>query len=146
MSRTTSLACAVVVCAAVVGAVGGGARGARADEADGRMTLFENSTGLMGTLNAGGAIDVDNPFFQDLGTNGRRCVSCHQPDSAWSITPQNVQHRLLASHGTDSIFSNNDGSNCEGAAAATVSAKRAAYSLLLTRGLIRVGLDVPANA
>src|SRR5262249_22017310 len=85
-------------------------------------------------------------FFQDLGTNGRRCVSCHQPDSAWTITPENVQHRFLATRGTDPIFSNNDGSNCEGAQPQTIAQQRAAYSLLLTRGLIRVGLDVPLGA
>ena len=40
----------------------------------------------------------------------------------------------------------NDGSNCEGADMSTVGKRRAAYSLLLTRGLIRIGIDVPAGA
>lgn len=48
--------------------------------------------------------------------------------------------------GLDPIFRNNDGSNCEGALPATVDDQRDAYSLLLTRGLIRIGRDVPAGA
>src|SRR5581483_11646443 len=93
-----------------------------------------------------GPLDLDNPFFQDLGTNGRRCVTCHQPDSAWTITPGNVQARFIRTRGTDPIFRNNDGSNCEGVNPRTMVQRAFAYSLLLTRGLIRVGLDVPANA
>src|SRR6516164_5851353 len=98
------------------------------------MLIVENSAGLMGTFSIAGAIDLQNPFFQDLGTNGRQCVSCHQPDSAWTITPENVQHRFLATHGTDPIFTNNDGSNCEGAQPQSIAEEQAAYSLLLTRG------------
>jgi cytochrome c peroxidase len=113
---------------------------------DGPMIVVENGAGSMGTFSVAGDIDLRNPFFQDLGTNGRRCVSCHQPDSAWTITPENVQRRFLATHGTDPIFSNNDGSNCEGAEPQTIADERAAYSLLMTRGLIRIGLDVPAGA
>lgn len=119
---------------------------AGAGEKDSRVLTYPNAAGLATTYNAAGAIDLDNPFFQDLGTNKRTCASCHQPDSAWTITPANVERRFLKSRGEDAIFRNNDGSNCEGAAATTADEKRAAYSLLLTRGLIRVGLDVPANA
>ena len=57
-----------------------------------------------------------------------------------------MQARFASSHGTDPIFTNNDGSNCEGAVPQTLAGKRAAYSLLLTRGLIRVALDVPPTA
>jgi cytochrome c peroxidase len=110
------------------------------------ITVFADSTGLVATLDTNDAIDLNNPFFQDLGTNGRRCVTCHQPATAWTITPANVQSRFVASRGTDPIFRSNDGSNCEGATAPSLADKEAAYSLLLTRGLIRVGLDVPAGA
>jgi cytochrome c peroxidase len=125
----------VVWAAATVAATGGG-----------RLIVFANGAGLMGTFSTDGEIDLQNPFFQDLGTNGRRCVSCHQPDSAWTITPGNVQLRFLLTRGTDPIFTNNDGSNCEGAEPRTLAEKRAAYGLLLSRGLIRIGLDVPAGA
>lgn len=133
-----------VVVAAValwVAAVAGAGTG------DPRMRVYPNEFGQMGTFSTAGPIDLQNPFFQDLGANGRTCLSCHQPDSAWTITPSNVEHRFLATRGEDAIFRTNDGSNCEGAPVPhDMSGKRDAYSLLLTRGLIRVGLDAPVNA
>jgi cytochrome c peroxidase len=119
---------------------------AGADEKDPNLETFANADGQSRTFNANGAIDAGNPFFQDLGMNGRRCVTCHQAHLGWSITPAHVQERFDASGGDDPLFRNNDGSNCEGVLPQTVDAKQAAYSLLLTRGLVRVGLDVPANA
>jgi hypothetical protein len=121
-------------------------RPAAAAATDPEMLDAQDQSGQVRTLNVNGALDLDNPFFQDLGTNGRSCVTCHQPHAAWTITPANVQDRFQESHGTDPIFTNNDGSNCEGAVASSLAEKRAAYGLLLTRGLIRVGLDVPAGA
>jgi len=96
-------------------------------------------------LSTRGEIDTENPFFQDVGTNGRSCFTCHRPAQAWTITPAEVQERFAASEGLDPIFRNNDGSNCEGADVSTLEARRAAFSLLLTKGLIRVGRDVPAD-
>jgi hypothetical protein len=119
---------------------------AGADEKNPNLETFANADGQSRTFNANGAIDTGNPFFQDLGANGRRCVTCHQAHLGWSITPAHVQELFAASGGEDPLFRNNDGSNCEGALPQTVEAKQAAYSLLLTRGLIRVGLDVPASA
>ena len=119
---------------------------ARATEKEPNMEAFSNLDGQLRTLNMNGATDRGNPFFADLGANGRRCVTCHEPNNAWSITPAHVEARFAISHGHDPLFRNNDGSNCEGALPQTVEEKRAAYSLLLTRGLIRVGLDVPENA
>jgi len=115
-------------------------------EDDPRLTVSIDPTGQVATLDTNGSSDLENPFFQDLGTNGRRCVTCHQPANAWTITPENVQARFFASRGADPIFTNNDGSNCEGATAGSLAAKRDAYSLLLTRGLIRVGRDVLPGA
>ena len=98
--------------------------------------------GQLRTFTTAGSFDLENPFFKELGTNGRACVSCHRPDQAWTITPREVQRRFVASRGRDPIFRNNDGSNCEGADIATLAERRAAFSLLLTRGLIRVGMDL----
>jgi cytochrome c peroxidase len=119
---------------------------APADSQDPNLAAFDNASGQLRTFSTNGAIGLENPFFQDLGTNGRRCVSCHQPDSAWTITPENVVARFLDTNGADPIFTNNDGSNCEGVVADSLADKRSAYSLLLTRGLIRIGLDVPNGA
>ncbi len=109
---------------------------------------FLDSSGLIETSNAGSApIDTTGPFFQSLGTNGRSCSSCHMPDQGWSIAPAQTQLRFLLSGGTDPIFRTVDGSNCDhNINVSTIAGRQSAYSLLLTRGLIRVALDVPANA
>jgi cytochrome c peroxidase len=146
MIRRACFGLAVVVCAGMTVGLFAIGRAAKADEKAPNLLAFQDAAGQVRTFDVNGAIDEDNPFFQDLGTNGRRCVSCHQPESAWTITAANVQRRFVASRGTDPIFTNNDGSNCEGVLPQTLAEKRAAYSLLLTRGLIRVGLDVPAGA
>ena len=118
---------------------------ATADGSSGQL-VFRNAAGHARTITVDGELDLDNPFFQDFGTNGRRCVTCHQANEGWSITPEGVQARFFESGGTDPIFRNNDGSNCEGALPASLDEQWDAYSLLLTRGLIRVGLSVPAGA
>jgi cytochrome c peroxidase len=138
---------AAILCPAVVaGMLSTAGRPAAAAAADGEMVDSLDPSGQLRTMSPGGPLDLDNPFFQDLGTNGRRCVTCHQPDAAWTITPADVQERFRASRGADPIFTNNDGSNCEGAVAHSFADERAAYGLLLTRGLIRIGLDVPPGA
>jgi hypothetical protein len=104
-----------------------------------------DSSGQLRTINVNGDLDLTNPFFQDLGTNGRRCVTCHQPNDAWTVTPSDIRARFTETHGADPIFRPNDGSNCEGVDAVRGS-RRAAYSLLLTKGLIRIGLSVPSSA
>jgi len=102
-------------------------------------------TGVLSTYSTAGGIDINNPFFQNLGTNGRTCNTCHISSSAWTITPADVQAKFDATQGTDPIFRTNDGSNCPSADVSSVSARRQAYSQLLTKGLIRVSVPVPAN-
>src|SRR5262245_10955616 len=74
---------------------------------------FQNSSGQSATFTSNGVVDRANPFFQDLGTNGRTCGSCHLPDQGWSIAAAQVQARFDASAGLDPIFRTNDGSNCD---------------------------------
>jgi cytochrome c peroxidase len=107
---------------------------------------FVNPTGAAQTFSTAGHIDTDNPFFQDLGTNGRTCFTCHRPDTGWSITPAGVRERFEATAGLDPIFRTNDGSNSPSADVVTVEARRSAYSMLLNKGLIRVGIGIPADA
>ena len=147
MTYSVRAALIVVVCSATAaGILSATGRAAGADGGAPVLLTFDNPTGKAATFASGGRPVADNAFFEDLGTNGRRCVTCHQPNDGWTITPGHVQARFAATHGSDPIFTNNDGSNCEGEVATTVAEKRAAYSLLLTRGLIRVGLDVPQAA
>lgn len=108
--------------------------------------LFPNATGMAATYSATGAIDGSGPFFQSLGTNGRSCASCHAANDGWSITPASIRQRFLASRGMDPLFRTNDGANSPNADVSTVQARAAAYSMLLTRGLIRVGIGIPDGA
>src|SRR3954465_12934188 len=39
--------------------------------------LTQDATGTLGTFTTTGGIDISNPFFQELGTNGRTCNSSH---------------------------------------------------------------------
>jgi hypothetical protein len=110
------------------------------------MLPFPNSTVFAATYSTVGAIDLTNPFFQSLGTNGRACVTCHQPGEGWTVTPPRIRARFDASAGTDPIFRTNDGSNSPEADVSTVEARRNAYSMLLDKGLIRVGIGIPAVA
>src|SRR6202011_4186015 len=105
-----------------------------------------DASGIVRTVNLNGALDLSNPFFKELGTNGRSCFSCHRPAQGWSITPASVTRRFSESRGLDPIFRSNDGSNCEGADVSTAAKRRAAFSQLLNKALIRVGIDVPAGA
>ena len=109
---------------------------------------FPNGAGILETHNAGGGpLDLSGPFFQSLGTNGRTCGSCHKAAQGWSISAEEVTTRFEATHGLDPIFRTNDGSNCDhDIDTSTVGGRRKAYSLLTTRGLIRVSLAMPAGA
>jgi len=108
---------------------------------------FPDSSGVVETFSSNGSIDLNNPFFQDLGTNGRACVSCHLPDQGWSIAADRVQLRFHLTAGKDPIFRTNDGSNCDhNIDTSTLAGRRQAYSLLTSRGLIRIAIDVPAGA
>ena len=107
---------------------------------------FRNPAGMLRTFSQNGDLDLNNPFFQNLGTNGRNCATCHQPDDAMSISASHVQSRFDESGGLDPIFLTNDGSNCDhDVDVSTLDGRAAAYSLLRTRGLIRVALAAPAN-
>lgn len=87
-----------------------------------------------------------NPFFHPLGTNGRACVTCHAPDQAWSITPSAIQAKFNSTGGTDPLFRTVDGANSPDLPVGTVAERLAAYSELLNKGLIRVGLPIPSGA
>jgi len=109
-------------------------------------TTFPNPSGLSATFSKQGSIDLNNEFFQPLGTNGRACSTCHLPGEGWSITPKGVQQRFNDTGGIEPIFRTNDGSNSPKAKTSTLKARRSAYSLLLNKGVIRIGLKVPSDA
>lgn len=108
---------------------------------------FPNPHGILKTFSETGRVDLTGPFFQSLGTNGRSCASCHQPGEAWSVSAPRVAERFEDTKGLDPIFRTNDGSNCDhNIDTTTVKGRRQAYSLLTSRGLFRIALDVPTGA
>ena len=120
---------------------------ARAGAGDAGISLvqFPNDLGILETLSTQ-SIDEQNAFFQSLGTNDRACITCHQPQDGWSITPSSVRQRFLDSDGLDPIFRPNDGATCPDADVSSIDARRRAYRMLLRKGLIRVALPIPVNA
>jgi cytochrome c peroxidase len=115
-------------------------------EQDLTSDIFSNPTGQHRTLTVNGATpDENNPFFQNLGVNGRRCVNCHQPSAAMGITPVQIEALFNATQGLDPLFRLNDGANGPLARVGTLEERRAAYSLVRTKGLIRIPIVVPAN-
>lgn len=105
-----------------------------------------DASGVLGTYRSTGGIDLANPYFQSLGSNGRSCSSCHTAEDSWTVAPRDIQRRFGASQGTDPIFRPVDGAVCPSADISTLAARRSAYNLLLKKGLFRISMDVPAGA
>jgi hypothetical protein len=101
---------------------------------------YANGFGRVGILNtAGTIITKGHPFFEPIGTNGRACISCHQPADGMGLAVTSVQERWKVTGGKDPLFAMIDGANCPNLPAADA----ASHSLLLSRGLFRVGLPWP---
>ncbi len=100
---------------------------------------FPNDQGTIAVTFEGQAFDTaGHPFFAP-GPNGRACVSCHQPIDAMSISTKTLRERWDATRGRDPLFDMSDGGNCPN----LPRAERASHSLLLERGLFRIGLAWP---
>jgi cytochrome c peroxidase len=112
-----------------------------------QSTNDADPSGTISTFQPGGDTQTSgDPFFQNLGTNERTCFTCHQPQTGWTVSAQSVQARFNTSLGADPIFRLVDGATCPTDDVSTPDKKLQAYSLLLNKGLIRIGLAIPANA
>jgi hypothetical protein len=110
-----------------------------------QMQMDDDPSGKIATFQPSGAIQTaTNAFFQNLGSNGRSCFTCHQPEDGWSVSAQHVQARFAADP-TDPLFRRVDGATCPSDDVSTLDAKRIAYSLLTKKGLIRVGLPMEST-
>ena len=103
-------------------------------------------SGTVSTYVGDEAVDLTGPFFQDLGTNGRSCSTCHVAAECWTVSAAGVRARFDRTGGTDPIFRLVDGANSPDADVSTVAARRAAYSMLVSRGVIRVERPIPEKA
>jgi hypothetical protein len=101
-------------------------------------------SGRVATFTPGVAtITANNPFFQNLGTNGRTCFTCHQPQTGWTISASSARARFEASAGRDPLFRLVDGATCPSDDVSTLAAKQQAYKLVINKGLIRIGIPLP---
>jgi cytochrome c peroxidase len=103
-----------------------------------------------------------NAFFQPLGTNGRTCGSCHVPSQGMGISVDGLRDRFDASGPKDPVFAPVDGANCPSAVTRFLTSAAPLgnllgegnddeedprpYSLVLSRGVFRIFLPLPANA
>jgi hypothetical protein len=104
-----------------------------------------------------------------LGTNGRFCESCHSVLNGWVLTPADDLSRFTMgrkspqdidgvpveyadnAHATDNeqldpLFRAIDGATTPNADVSTADARQAAYALLFSKGLIRIGLPMPIGS
>ena len=104
-----------------------------------------NPGGEAATFSTRGEVALTGEFFKTQGTTGQTCASCHIPEEAWSITPATLQRLFDETDGMHPVFSSLDANNPD-KDAHTVEARRAAYSMMLTRGVFRRGGPPKADA
>jgi hypothetical protein len=104
------------------------------------FATYANEHGMVGLFNASGVIETKgHPFFEPIGTNGRACVTCHQPSDGMALSVRSIRDRWTATRGKDPLFAAVDGMNCPGLPADDSRS----HSLLLERGLFRIALPWP---
>jgi len=116
------------------------------DPGSNSVTVPDSAGYLTVIFTDGRSLDTNNPFFQSLGTNGRTCNSCHKLENAWSISPPLIRDLFRSSGGRDPLFNPVDGTNSPAADVSTIAARWRASGMLLSKGLIRVGLPIPDGA
>jgi cytochrome c peroxidase len=99
---------------------------------------FVNPNGLAATSSTQGSINFSGEYFQAQGSNGRSCSTCHMPENAWAINPSTISLLFELTAGTHPIFNALDANNPDNDLS-TVEARRANYSMMLTRGVFRRG-------
>jgi cytochrome c peroxidase len=97
---------------------------------------YLDGSGFISTYNVNGNIDTKGAFFQDLGTNGRSCATCHAPSQAFSFSTQNARRLFVETRGRDPLFAPVDGANCPTGNRGDV----ADHTMILGYGDIRIGI------
>ena len=109
------------------------------------LELTLDPSGVLATFRPNGAMmTANNAFFQDLGSNGRTCFTCHEPQDGWGLSAIDAQRRFAANP-ADPLFRLVDGATCPSDNVATQASAQAAYALLRTKGLIKIGLPMQST-
>jgi hypothetical protein len=144
--RRCALAAATLLLGSWISAALGAANAAESWWAPGQGTpladfaTYGNDRGQLGVLNTSGRVDTKgHPFFEAVGTNGRACVTCHQPSDSMALSVRSIRERWSATGGKDPLFAAVDGMNCP----SLPPDDPRSHSLLLERGLFRIALPWP---
>jgi hypothetical protein len=100
-----------------------------------------NPNGAAATFTTqGSSVDLTGEYFQQQGTNGRSCATCHIPEEAWGINPGTLQRLFSETDGKHPVFNKLDANNPDAIPAEpTEEQLLASYSMLLSRGVFRRG-------
>ena len=110
-----------------------------------RVERDPDSAGIIETFQPSGPTQTSqSPFFQNLGTNDRTCFTCHQPQDGWTVSAEHVQQRFDADP-NDPLFRLVDGATCPSDNVSTAGRRKEAFTLLLKKGLFRIGLPMPPD-
>ncbi|HEY3909407.1 MAG TPA: hypothetical protein VGM07_05900 [Stellaceae bacterium] len=111
-----------------------------------KLEIDPDRSGAIATVQPNGpTVTAGNAFFGVLGTNGRSCFTCHQPQDGWSLSAKDARARFAVDPDAP-LFRLVDGATCASDDVSTPEAKRKAYGLLLQKGLIRIALPMPSQA
>jgi cytochrome c peroxidase len=104
---------------------------------------YSDPSGIVTVISTAGETNTSgHAFFTAIGSNGRACVTCHQPLDGMSVSVPTIQARWQATQGKDPLFAAFDGSNCP-----TLPQEEASsHSLLLQRGLFRIARPWPPRS
>ncbi len=99
---------------------------------------LSNPLGAAATVSMHGLVNLTGEFFKAQGENGQSCATCHIPEESWSITPVTLRRLFDETKGKHPVFNSVDANNPT-MDVSTIEKRRAAYSMLLTRGVFRRG-------
>lgn len=155
-TATTDGALGVSGASALSTSLSGGATVNVATALAGTSNILEpvlNLAGIAATSHTSGVIDRTNPFFENMGANGRTCESCHDSRAAWTTSAILSTLLFEFTGATHPLFvSLHDTGNRPDAPYTTMSEKRAALTTLLRHGVNRftttnhVGIDYDVTA
>ena len=110
-----------------------------------QTVITPDASGWLATFQPNGStLTAGNAFFQNLGTNGRTCFTCHEPQDGWGLSAADASLRF-AVNPSDPLFRLVDGATCPSDNVSNPAAASAAYALVINKGLIRIGLPMQST-
>lgn len=105
---------------------------------------IENEGGIASTYSTEGFVDLESDYATPQGTNGRSCISCHDPRAGWGMTPELAEQLFDESAGLHPMFNARD-ADISNPDLSTEELRRQAFTMLL-QGKFRRNTNMPSNA